>query len=213
MTYGDVKDAALQLINRYSIAGTKIASSYDNQADYLLRISPLVNDAQVYIATTGKKIPELVVLSALSMELHGQMYMVTLPENCWQPSGAGLLRFSASSGDGSPGYWRDKNYFVAGDRRLLIPVETVGGSDEIMVEYFRYPTRLPALPMDAAALDNTVEAQELVPYYVAAHLVLAEDAYAQAALYNEFETRLARLSDVPAVEYAEIRDVYDFFSL
>ena len=47
---------SLQLINQYSIAGTSIAPSYNNQQDYLLRIAPLVHDAQNYIATTAKKI-------------------------------------------------------------------------------------------------------------------------------------------------------------
>lgn len=56
MNIKECKDAALKLINQYSIAGTQIALSYNNQADYILRMVELINSAQMEIAKTTKKI-------------------------------------------------------------------------------------------------------------------------------------------------------------
>lgn len=51
------KKATLQLINQYSIAGAQVPTSYNNTMDYLIRMVPLIHDAQTYIATSAKKIP------------------------------------------------------------------------------------------------------------------------------------------------------------
>ena len=60
MTYEQVKNQTLKLLNQYSVAGNKVEGSYNNQADYLKRIPELVNDAMVEIATTARKIPQTV---------------------------------------------------------------------------------------------------------------------------------------------------------
>ena len=50
MTYGQVKSYILQLLNQETIAGGTVADNYNCQADYLLRIPHLVNDAMTEIA-------------------------------------------------------------------------------------------------------------------------------------------------------------------
>jgi len=57
MTVKECKDAVLKLINQYSIAGGTVALSYNNQADYIARMIPLINDAQMEIAKTVRRIP------------------------------------------------------------------------------------------------------------------------------------------------------------
>ena len=47
-----------------------------------------------------------------------------------------------------------------------------------------------------------------VAYYAAAHLVLQDDQYAQATLYNEFETKLSRLGEIPSTERDSVYDAY-----
>ncbi len=42
-------------------------------------------------------------------------------------------------------------------------------------------------------LELPITRRRLVPYYVAAHLVIGEDSFVNATLYNEFESRLERL--------------------
>ena len=61
-------------------------------------------------------------------------------------------------------------------------------------------------------LKNTDEVNEIIPFYIAAFVVMYDDAFRYAALYNEFETRLQRLRTNPAyVETNEIRDAYNAF--
>jgi hypothetical protein len=56
MNYKWARDYTLELINQYSIAGAVTPESYNNQADYLARIPKMLNDAQIYVATTAGKI-------------------------------------------------------------------------------------------------------------------------------------------------------------
>lgn len=56
MNIKECQDAALKHINQYSIAGSPIALSYNNQADYVQRMRDLINDAQMEIAKTTKPI-------------------------------------------------------------------------------------------------------------------------------------------------------------
>lgn len=78
-----------------------------------------------------------------------------------------------------------------------------------MVEYYRHPIHLGMNPADDDKLDNTYEVQAALPYYVAAHLAMLDDAFAYQALYNEFESRLSRLTEMPQTEFNTIEDVYD----
>ena len=61
MTYGQMRDRVLMLLNQYSIAGGKIRVTYNNQADYLTRVPGAVNEALVYLANaafvTGQVLP------------------------------------------------------------------------------------------------------------------------------------------------------------
>ena len=62
MTYGELKRQALMLISQYSIAGTTVPASYNNQADYIMKIPLLVDSAEMEIATTVKPIIKKKVL-------------------------------------------------------------------------------------------------------------------------------------------------------
>lgn len=57
MTVKQCRDIAMQHINQYSIAGQTVPLSYNNQADYQNKIINLINDAQMEIAKTTKRIP------------------------------------------------------------------------------------------------------------------------------------------------------------
>ena len=56
MKYGEVCNAALQLMNQYSLAGDNIPTTYNNQADYYRRMAELVDDAQMVIAAGPRRI-------------------------------------------------------------------------------------------------------------------------------------------------------------
>lgn len=199
MNYGWARDFTLELINQYSMAGEKVANSYNDQQDYINRIPKLIDDAQHVIATTTGRIREMVNLEELPREERGAWYIYTLPANCWQVCSGGLVRF-----DG-PRLQRFHRYHMVGKGQLAVPKDLDG---TISVEYFRYPVKLGTAPRDSAPLDNTEEAQRAVPYYVAAHLVMHDNAFVYASLYNEFEAKLARMAEVPHGEVTVVEDVY-----
>lgn len=204
MTYGEARDIALYLIHQESIAGQVIPGSYNNQQDYLYRIPSLVNAAQMDIATTAKKIPVAIMLSDLDCEEQNGSYIYTLPTDMYQRRGSGLLVPVDVRGH-ELGYERFNQLRMVGRDRIIIrcrlPADT-------MLEYYRYPTRLSAAPADEEELDNVPEAQEAVPYYVAAHLVMQDDAFRYATLFNEYSAKKDSMMDLPTTEPSAIQDVY-----
>lgn len=200
MNYQWARDFTLKLINQYSIAGNAVLESYNNQSDYLYRIPELIDDAQMIAATTHARIRKLVPISELEQENRGGWIVVKFPEDCWQPCGTGLIRLH----DGQ--FQRFHRYYLAGDTELMLPPD-VGG--DLYLEYFRYPTLLGTKPADNAELDNTLAVQMALPYYAAAYLVRPDDKFAYAAFSNEFETKLARLSEPPQAEIHVVEHPYD----
>ena len=68
VTYGELKRRVLELIFSYSIAGSVIPETYNNQADYIAMIPGLVNNGQMDIATSTKRIPAMAYLADLDYE-------------------------------------------------------------------------------------------------------------------------------------------------
>ena len=89
MTYGQLKADVLRLIHQYSIAGNKVATTYNNQQDYLNRIPSLANDALVYLATTARRLREVADLSD-PVEM-GNWLVYTLPGDFWQLCPSGII--------------------------------------------------------------------------------------------------------------------------
>lgn len=199
MNYKWARDFALELMNQYSIAGTEIPASYNNQADYLKRIPKLMDDGQFYIATTSGRIRELVGLEELPCTERGAWRIYDLPGNCWQVCSGGLVRF-----DG-PELQRYHKYRLIGRNRIAVSRDVDG---LMSVEYYRYPARLGDNPGDNTPLDNTEAAQRALPYYVAAHLLMHDNAFAYASLFNEFEAKLARLGEQLHTEHTVVEDAY-----
>lgn len=199
MTYGQARDLTLQLINRYTVAGSRIADTYNDQADYLKRIPNLLNDAAMHAATTTAPIRMLDDLKNLRCDDNGAWRVYTLPDNCWQMASGGLVCYDAAECD------RFHGYHPVGANKFAVPKGITG---EVQVEYFRYPRMLGDAPRDGDELDNTPAVQMILPYYAAAMLVMQEDAYAYTALKNEFENRLARLTQRPHTDFNTVEDVY-----
>ena len=210
MNYGQLKKAVMQLVFSESIAGSEIPESYNNQADYLRMIPALANDGMVYIATTVKRIPDMIPLRDLKLEEYGGYNLYLLPKNCWRLHNGGLI-WQKPSFDG-PVLERYHHYRLYANDKLMVP-KNVPNLDEMMVEYYRYPMQLGDEPADNVELDNTPDTHAALPYYVAAQLVLYDDPFRYSALWNAFETRLGRITEPVTTEYSQVDDAYCGFNI
>ena len=197
MTYGQLKADVLRLIHQYSIAGNKVATTYNNQQDYLNRIPSLANDALVYLATTARRLREVADLSD-PVEM-GNWLVYTMPGDFWQLCPSGII-YVDNHGNVS----RTSRYKLMGENKIAVPKP----QREIKAEYFRYPVLLRSVPEDSDFIDCPMEAQSALSFYIASHLEIFDDPYIQATFYNEFENKLSRLGDVPAATVDIISDEY-----
>lgn len=209
MTYGQLKKRVMQLAFSESIAGTEIPATYNNQADYLRMIPGLANDGMMYIATTVKKIHEIVPLSSLEQQDFGAYTLYVLPNDFYQLMNGGLIwqRPEYYEDPRRYTYQRFHGYKLYGRNKLMIAKRTPH-LDEMMVEYFRFPSQLKDEPDDNTELDNTPDTHEVLPYYIAAQLVIYDDPFRYSAFHNEFETRLSRIVEPVTTEFAPVEDVY-----
>lgn len=201
MTYNQIRDRSLKLINQYSIAGDQIASTYNNQQDYLYRIPSLVNDAMLAISTSTRLLRCWVAAEDLSYEVLANQRIYDMPMDFWQFESGG---FRGIGRDGTVEKYT--NYQFIGDRQIMIP--NADAENLLLVEYCRRPELLPEDPDGKEELDVPEEAQAAIPYYVAAHLVMQDDSFQYASLYNEWETKLDRLSELTRTELPEVDDQY-----
>lgn len=199
MNYGDFKNRVLMLMNQYSIAGNDIALYYNNQADYVLKIPALLESAQRYLATTTRPIYAEFPLDWETADCKEGFCIFTMPEDFWQLIGRGIPVMK----DGE--FKMYHRYRWIGRNKLAIPERDKA---DMSVHYYRYPISVPAKPDDAYELDNEPDAQEAAAYYVAANLVMHDNAFAYSALYNEFEARRQQMYEKPQAEYDSIEEIY-----
>lgn len=201
MTYGQVRDASLRLINQYSIAGSNIALSYNNQEDYVKRIPSLVNDCLVYLSSSVRYLPAQVILDPAEGEDFGKYKRLRLPGDFYAAAGAGLLYTQRESRSRFMNYKLLLPSFIIIDKSLREPV---------LFEYFRTPYLIDNdEPDDDTSIDCDLDVQSAIPFYVAAHLVLYDDQFMYASLYNEFENKVDRLHSRPnEVIVGPVEDVY-----
>lgn len=199
MKYAEIKREVLSHINQYTMAGSPVAPSYNNQADYLIRIPVLLNEALVNIRTLVK--PNPVVYPLEDGEPYGGMVRYELPEDFWslRTGGVSVIR------DGK--FQRTNEYRLQGKKYILAP-----GDDSYTVEYYRYPEQLPLdnTLTDDYELDEDREVIQTATYYASAYLVLQEDEFAFAGLYNDYESRLGRISPGITAEVHSVDDAYGF---
>lgn len=199
MLYSEIKRETLGHINQYSMAGSPVAASYNNQADYLNRIPLLINEGVLNVRTLVK--PEPVVFSLQSGEEYGDMIRYELPDDFWtlKTGGVTVIR------DGR--FQKTNNYRLQGKKYVLIPKRAEGSYS---VEYYKYPNKLPLKPEDDFELEEDIEVIQAATYYAAAQLVLLEDEFAYASLYNDYESRLGRITRGVTVEVQPVEDSYSF---
>ena len=198
MTYGELKNYVLQLLNAYSVAGEQVALSYNDQADLVARMPHLTRDALIYLATTVRKLRTVAELT--EPQTVGNMLVYELPEDFYQLVG-GLVRLDGGRET------RYCGYRLVGGRQVQIPREDAG---RYQVEYFRYPQVPDEAPDPDLELDCPPEACSAVACYVAAHLAMEDNNYLHTALYNEFERKLMRLQEGQRLDQGIVEDAYGY---
>lgn len=200
MLYSEIKRETLGHINQYSMAGTPVSMSYNNQADYLLRIPVLINEGLVNIRTLVKPAPE--VFTLVSGEDYGDMIRYNLPDDFWSLKTGGVSMVRDDK------FQKTNEYRLHGKKSILIP-QSLKGS--VTIEYYRYPNLLPINKTpDDFDLDEDIEVIQTATYYAAANLVLLEDEFAYSSLYNDYESRLGRIGRGIAAEVQQTQDSYLF---
>ena len=203
MTYGQFKDRVLQLIFSYSIAGDDIELSYNNQADYVKMIPGLLNTCQSEIYQI-KKIEDSIMIKDLDWEeMDGGMRLYHLPDDCLKMK-PGLI-IPRQRGHGQV-FDRFNNYRLFGGDKFIAPANL---PETTIMEYWKRGLPIPDNPPDYYVLKNLDEINDIMPFYVAAFLVMYDDPFRYSALYNEFETRLNRL--MPNPTYTENNPVFDVY--
>lgn len=200
MLYSEIERETLGHINQYSMSGTPVASAYNNQADYLLRIPILINEGLVNIRTLVKPAPE--IFNLVSGEDYGDMIRYELPDDFWSLKTGGVTVIRNDHLE------KTNQYMLHGKKHILIPQGVKG---KFTIEYYRYPNLLPInkTPADFD-LDEDIEVIQTATYYAAANLVLLEDEFAYSSLYNDYESRLSRISRGVTAEVQQVHDAYLF---
>lgn len=200
MLYSEIKREVLGHIDQYSMAGTPVAASYNNQADYLSRIPVLINEGLVNIRTLVK--PDPVVLPLENGEEYGGMMRYELPEDFWNLKTGGVSVIRKGQ------FHKTNDYRLQGKKYILIPKTDAAYT----VEYYKYPDLLPLdkTLTDTFDLKEDIEVIQTATYYAAANLVMREDEFMYASLYNDYESRLSRISPGITVEVQQVEDAYLF---
>lgn len=226
MRYGQVRDKSLKLINQKSLAGADIARTYNNQADYLRRIPDLVDDAQNIIASLAYR-PIQANCELRLEQTRDRLGMPTyrLPEDLLDIRPGGLLVVE----DNQKPMRYDTGWARTDETHIILPKKTKDFKGRVFLEYYRRPRSVLDCneecccedtctckdenlssdePLDCAFLDNSPETHSAIPYYVAAHLVLNEDAFVYSSLYNEWVSRLEMLVQAPQPHRHLVEDAY-----
>ena len=91
MNLNEIAEMSLQLINQYSVSGQIIPDSYNNQADYLIRIPHLANDGIVYIGTgNAKQIGSYVFTQKEDKDSKAVYKSYSMPNNFFRPYGSSV---------------------------------------------------------------------------------------------------------------------------
>ena len=180
MLYGEFRQFVMQLINQFSQRGVELLDDYNDQTDYFVRIPGLYNASMLEMAAGPA--PLVSIMEFADNEITRAHGFVLVPEP------ADFLHMSE---DGLPmmvcgNMTRVKGYWAAGDQ-IAIREDLY---DHAILEYHRVPKRLGPDPEDCTKLDGTLEMQTAAAYYVAAMLCMQDDAFAYAALRNEYDDRL-----------------------
>lgn len=206
MDYRTFRRLVLEHIDQYSVAGTVIPDTYNNQADDTSRIVGLTNIALRTIATHTAPIlatidPNDEQFEEFCEDLGNGWTKITMPKDFFRLTGQGMPRFFPNGN-----FERTMNYTFFTDREILFRTDELPG---MKLTYYRYP-RIVKGNMEEI-LDCSEAVADAASFYVAAELARDADPYAYQSLYNEYEGLLSMLQKPMSAEFVPTKDVYFSF--
>lgn len=203
MTYGDIRDTTLKLINQYTRIGNRINLTYNEQDDVINRIPAFANDAQLIIARGPRPIEASIQLHPEDCRSLGHNFLFTLPEDLIDVQPGGLLLVHPR------GMTRSSDYKQMDDDHIIVPSHLFRHGTAVMLQYYRRPQLLSDHPADDDPMDNVVTAQEPIPYYCASQILLTDnEAYVHSVLFNMWQDKLNELAKPPQAEHNIVENVY-----
>ena len=187
MNVGQIKTNAIMRINEYSNKGIVIGTGQN--ADYLLRMNGLINEAQMQIARI-RKIEVNVNLE--DPEPIGDYLRFPLPMD--------FMEFKEIQMDGEI-----YPYCRVEGNRIKLPQEVKNRALELF--YYRYPNEITADTPEETELEVDRDAQAIIPYFVGAYVMLGENDSIAIQLLNEYNAKLEMLRFNKKNNLRKIRDV------
>lgn len=187
MNFAEVKRSALVLMREWTIDGAPIPAA--ENADYIKSAEDLTNIALMDIARLHK-IPAAAVLDNPSEGSYGQFIPHPLPADCLEPVRIVYVNDDVFVEDP---YWL---YRWIDQRTIGLRKDAPG---EFRLHYYRLPQLLTPDPANVNAndlleMDVATETHYLIPFFIAAQLLMDEDRGLAQTKLNEYHTRLAGLS-------------------
>jgi len=193
----------LQLINQYSINGSLVGVA-QNQ-DYLLRTRNLVDTCQKELANI-RKIPDTIHTLLDQVSTHGTSYNekykiyteIALPTDFKELKDIWIENEFYSS---------VTDYKFEG-KLLLIKSNLVG---DLAINYYKYPTTIDVNTVETVELEIDIDAQELIPYYVAGIVYLEDNPTIATMLLNMYESKKSGIRDILPDTPVIIENIYSGF--
>ena len=202
ITYGQIADQVLRLIDEYSRKG--VANAVSKTADYRLKIPDAVNEIQMDLANSfGRLYKEWEIANAAAT--YPTETSATLPVD-W-------LKMAAVN------QVIDSKYWVPFTEYRLSPTAFLYNSTQagkIVITYFRKPTAVavadtaaPTVGELAQIIDVIPAAEYIVPIGVAGKILMVDDPTSSVELLNYYEARKFALEPGrPSASVEVITDMY-----
>ncbi len=164
MTLSQIKELAVKLIDEYSNN-----SNLTDDEDIRLKLNGLCNLGQIELSLI-KKIKKTYEFS-IDEESETEYNVIALPENYMEEN---RMRYYSSNGS-------LLNYYIQ-DNKLKIHKDCLGNFE---FEYFAKPQEITNETDDGYELEIDLEAQQVLPYYVASDILKSD----VSANYTAFEAK------------------------
>jgi hypothetical protein len=173
LNLGQIKTKAIQIIRAYSNGGSLVGSG--ENSDYILSMNSFINDAQFDLSSIRPIVKTY--------------KFPTLPDSQTQA----LKRFKMPSD--FAGFKELKNgdfQFTSFDwegKTMIIPVSYTG---DFALWYYAFPAVYDATTPDSTELDIDLDLQQVIPYYVAGHVIIDENPSLAEFFLNEYNSKKNR---------------------